>query len=99
MIKLREISTVGLMLSALLLASTAKAATWTEINNPSTSGFTVGSNSVTYGPVAANEVWVYDGSSPLGAQSPTAIQSLVTTQFGLPTSGAGSLVLASRKRD
>lgn len=74
----------------------ASAASWIEINNPATGGFTVGSNSVTYGPVAASSVWVYDGANPPGAQSAAAIQSLLNTQFSLPSSGTGSLVFAAQ---
>ena len=78
------------------LAPLAQAASWVEISNPAKGGFTVGGNTVTYGPIAAESVWVYDGANPAGAQSAAAIKSLVTTQFGLPTSGTGSLVLASQ---
>lgn len=73
--------------------SNAKSASWINISSPSTSGFTVGSNSVTYGPTAANSVWVYDGANPPGNQSAAGIGSLITTQFGLPSTGVGSLKL------
>ena len=78
------------------LAPLAQAASWVEISNPAKGGFTVGGNSVTYGPVAASSVWVYDGANPPGAQSAAAIKTLLNTQFGLPSTGTGSLVFASQ---
>ncbi|MEG0886608.1 MAG: hypothetical protein RSH52_35870, partial [Janthinobacterium sp.] len=60
------------------------------------SGFAVGGKTVTYGSVAADSVWVYDGANPSGPQSAAAIQSLVSSKFGLPSSGTGSLVFAAQ---
>ena len=69
---------------------------WIDISSPSTSGFTVGSNQVTYGPIAASNVWVYDGDNPPGSQNPTGIESLIETQFKLPSAGVGSLTLVGQ---
>src|SRR5471032_2285824 len=63
---------------------------WVEIINPSMGGFAVGSQSVTYGPLAAAQVWVYDGGNPPGSQGVDAIESLVESKFSLPSSGVGS---------
>lgn len=79
-----------------MLAPLASAASWVEISNPAKGGFSVGGNTVTYGPVAAESVWVYDGANPPGAQSAAAIKNLLNTQFGLPSSGTGSLVFATQ---
>ncbi|MGK5018984.1 PEP-CTERM sorting domain-containing protein [Janthinobacterium lividum] len=88
---------LGLCLSvSAVLAPLASAASWVEISNPAQGGFTVGGTSVTYGPVAAASVWVYDGANPPGAQSAAAILSLVSSKFGLPSSGTGSLVFAAQ---
>jgi hypothetical protein len=78
------------------LAPLAQAASWWRSAILPKGGFTVGGNSVTYGPVAASSVWVYDGANPPGAQSAAAIKTLLNTQFGLPSSGTGSLVFASQ---
>lgn len=78
------------------LAPLAQAASWVEITDPAMSGFAVGSKTVTYGSVAADSVWVFDGANPSGAQSAAAIKSLVSSKFGLPSSGTGSLVLAAQ---
>ncbi|MGX9717271.1 PEP-CTERM sorting domain-containing protein [Janthinobacterium lividum] len=78
------------------LAPLAQAASWVEITDPAMSGFLVGGNTVTYGSLAADAVWVYDGANPAGAQSAAAIKSLVSSKFGLPSSGAGSLVFAAQ---
>lgn len=78
------------------LAPLAQAASWVEISNPAKGGFKVGGNTVTYGSVAADSVWVYDGANPSGAQSAAAIQSLVSSKFSLPSSGTGSLVFAAQ---
>ena len=78
------------------LAPLAQAASWVEITDPAKSGFLVGGNTVTYGSVAADSVWVYDGANPPGAQSAAAILSLVSSKFGLPSSGTGSLVVAAQ---
>ena len=74
------------------VAPLAQAAKWVEITDPAMSGFLVGGKAVTYGPVAAATVWVYDGANPPNAQSAAAIRSLLNTQFGLPSSGTGSLL-------
>lgn len=88
---------LGLCLSvSAFVAPLASAASWVEISNPAKGGFTVGGNTVSYGPVAAASVWVYDGANPPGAQSAAAIKTLLNTQFGLPSSGTGSLVLATQ---
>ncbi|HEV7817067.1 MAG TPA: PEPxxWA-CTERM sorting domain-containing protein [Janthinobacterium sp.] len=81
--------------ATLLLATAAHAASWVDITNPPTSGFPVGSGSVSYGSLAADEVWVFDGANPGGGQSAAAIANLIDTQFGLPSSGAGSITLSS----
>ena len=78
------------------LAPLAQAASWVEITDPAMSGFLVGSKTVTYGSVAADSVWVFDGANPSGPQSAAAIQSLVSSKFGLPSSGTGSLVFAAQ---
>ena len=78
------------------LAPLAQAASWVEITDPAKSGFLVGGTTVTYGSVAADSVWVYDGANPPGAQSAAAILNLVSRKFGLPSSGTGSLVVAAQ---
>ncbi|MDN2702494.1 PEPxxWA-CTERM sorting domain-containing protein [Janthinobacterium sp. SUN211] len=88
---------LGLCLTAAAcLAPLAQAASWVEITDPAMTGFSVGGKTVTYGSVAADSVWVYDGANPPGAQSAAAIQSLVSSTFGLPSSGTGSLVFAAQ---
>lgn len=77
------------------VAPLASAASWVEITNPAMGGFSVGGQMVTYGPNAASTVWVYDGANPPGSQSPAAIRTLINTQFGLPSSGVGSITLTS----
>ncbi|WP_332860978.1 PEP-CTERM sorting domain-containing protein [Janthinobacterium svalbardensis] len=77
------------------LAPLAQAANWVEITNPAVSGFSVGGKTVTYGSVAADSVWVFDGANPSGGQSADAIKSLVRGKFGLPSSGTGSLAFAA----
>jgi len=57
------------------------------------SGFSVGGSKVSYGPSAANEVWVYDGAN-INPQSVASIESLIEKQFKLPTTGVGSLTSA-----
>ncbi|MFT5535298.1 MAG: hypothetical protein ACI8WM_002564 [Burkholderiaceae bacterium] len=88
-----------LVMGSSMMLSTAQAkppsAEWIETTNPSTAGFTVGANNVQYGPVAAQTVWVYDGANPPGNQDPATILSLVTTKFGLPATGPGSITLTS----
>lgn len=71
------------------------SAVWIDILSPGTSGFTAGSKQVTYGPTAADEVWVYDGAN-ITPQNAANIESIVETQFGLPSTGAGSLVLVGQ---
>lgn len=90
MFNLRK-AAVGLFLAVAALS--ASAATWTEVVNPPTSGFAVGSSTVTYSPQAST-VWVYDGANPT-PQDPASIGSLIESVFGLPTSGPGSLSLVS----
>lgn len=90
MFNLRK-AAVGLFM--MVVALSASAADWTEIPNPPTSGFVVGSSTVTYSPQAST-VWVYDGAN-IVPQDPTYIASVIATVFGLPTSGPGSLSLAS----
>jgi len=94
MFNLRKMA-VGLFLSAVALSAWAAppTATWVEIPNPPTSGFAVGSSTVTYSPQAST-VWVYDGANPT-PQDPASIGALVESVFGLPTSGPGSLSLVS----
>lgn len=88
---------LGLCLSvSACLAPLAQAASWVEITDPAMSGFLVGGKTVTYGSVAADSVWVFDGANPSGPQSAAAIQSLVSSKFGLPSSGTGSLVFAAQ---
>jgi hypothetical protein len=90
MFNLRK-AAVGLFMMAAALS--ASAADWTEITNPPTSGFAVGSSTVTYSPQAST-VWVYDGAN-IVPQDPDYIASVITTVFGLPTSGPGSVSLVS----
>jgi hypothetical protein len=71
------------------------SAVWIDILSPSTSGFTAGANQVTYGPVAANEVWVYDGAN-ITPQDPVNIESLMESKYGLPSTGVGSLMLVGQ---
>jgi hypothetical protein len=71
------------------------SAVWIDILSPSTSGFTAGSKQVTYGPIGANEVWVYDGAN-ITPQNASNIESIVETQFGLPSTGVGSLSLVGQ---
>jgi len=94
MFNLRKMA-VGLFLSAVALSAWAAppTATWVEIPNPPTSGFAVGSSTVTYSPQAST-VWVYDGANPT-PQDPASIGALVESVFGLPTSGPGSVSLVS----
>lgn len=75
------------------VAPMASAASWVEITNPAMGGFFADGKTITYGPVAASTVWSYDENP--GAQSPAAIRTLINTQFGLPSSGVGSIVLTS----
>jgi hypothetical protein len=79
---------VSLIAASSVMMSTAQAipppATWVETSSPLTTGFSAGSKTVTYGPVAAQTVWVYDGAN-VGAQSASAIKSLLEDQFNLPT--------------
>ena len=70
-------------------------AVWIDIDSPSTSGFTVGSRQVTYGPVAADQVWVYDGAN-ITPQNAANIENIIETQFNLPGTGVGSLVLVGQ---
>ncbi|MGK5081417.1 FxDxF family PEP-CTERM protein [Janthinobacterium sp. HLX7-2] len=86
---------LGLCLSAsACLAPLASAATWVQINDPAMAGFLVGSKTVTYGTVAADSVWVYDGDNVV--QSPAAIKNLIVSQFGLSSSAAASLTLVDK---
>ena len=78
------------------LAPMAQAASWVKLTDPATSGFSVGGKNVTYGSVAADTVWVYDGANPSGGQNAVDIQSLISSKFDLPLSGAGSLVFAAQ---
>lgn len=96
--------TAVLMLSAAILSPAAYAkpgkpaepsATWIDISAPSMSGFSVGASNVTYGPIAASEVWVYDGAN-INPQDAKSIQSLVEQKFGLPKTGVGSLTSAGQ---
>lgn len=85
---------------ALALAGSAAHATaaWTEITNPATSGFSFGGNTVSYslsGGIVASDVWA-TAAGNTGAQSASSIESLVETQYGLPSSGAGSLTLTGQ---
>lgn len=73
----------------------APSAVWIKLSSPDTAGFAVGSASVTYGPVAANQVWVYDGAN-INPQNAASIESLVESRFNLPTNGLGSLVLVGQ---
>ena len=76
---------LGLCLSvSACLAPLAQAASWVEITNPAVNGFSVGGKNVTYGSVAADTVWVFDGANPSSPQSAADIQSLVSGTFGLP---------------
>lgn len=86
---------IALAASSYASAKQDPAPTWVDIVNPSKSGFAVGSKSVTYGPLVASEVWVYDGDNPPGNQSEAFIESLVESKFGLPATGTGSLALAT----
>jgi hypothetical protein len=94
MTKFKKITLIfSIMVTSSMLMSTAQAAPpsaeWKEITNPSTSGFAVGANSVQYGLVAAQTVWVYDGDNPSNtagpgnSQSGATIGNLIKTQFGL----------------
>ena len=88
---------LGLCLSvSACLAPLAQAASWVEISNPAKGGFSVGGKNVTYGSVAADTVWVFDGANPSSPQSAADIQSLVSGTFALPSSGTGSLVIAAQ---
>lgn len=89
MFNLRK-AAVGLFM--MVAALSASAADWTEIPNPPTSGFAVGSNTVTYSPQAST-VWVYDGAN-IVPQDPANIASVIETVFGLPASSL-SLVSAA----
>jgi hypothetical protein len=88
---------LGLCLSvSACLAPLAQAASWVEISNPAKSGFSVGGKNVTYASVAADTVWVFDGANPSSPQSAADIQSLISSKFGLPSRGTGSLVFAAQ---
>lgn len=59
------------------------------------SGFSVGTSKVSYGSIAANEVWVYDGAN-IAPQDAASIESIVEQQFKLPSTGVGSLTLVGQ---
>lgn len=89
---------LSMVVSSSMMLSTAQARpllppppSLTQTFNPATTGFSVGSSTVTYGPTIAESVFIYDGGNPPGNQSLAGIKSLVSTQFGLPSTGAGSL--------
>jgi hypothetical protein len=71
------------------LPPTTTSPMWIKTANPSMAGFDVGTNSVQYGPVAAQTVWVYDGDNPPNtagpgnSQSPATIKTLIETKFEL----------------
>jgi hypothetical protein len=78
--------------AALAFSGAAQAASWVEIDNPSTSGFSVSGKTVTYGPTAASEVLFYNGN--ITPQNPANIANVISTQFDLPATGTGSITLA-----
>ncbi|GAA4016081.1 hypothetical protein GCM10022212_08920 [Actimicrobium antarcticum] len=91
---------LSLMVSSSMMLSTAQATpapspSWIQTLGPATTGFSVGSSTVTYGPTMAQSVFSYDGANPPGNQSPAAIRTMVSTQFGLPSTGVGSLLASS----
>ncbi|AKU21406.1 PEP-CTERM sorting domain-containing protein [Massilia sp. NR 4-1] len=88
---------IALAAATVLAAPLTQAATkWVEITAPKTSGFTVGSGKVSYGPTAAASVWVYDGEN-INPQNAANIESLVEGLFKLPATGKGSLQLVGEK--
>jgi hypothetical protein len=90
--KLKYIAAIAAL--AAVITPATHAADWVYIANPSMAGFTDGPKQVTYGPVAASSVWVYDGAN-LANQNPDTIENLVEHQFNLPDTGPGSLSLIS----
>lgn len=92
--RIAAIAIMGVVLAPVSFAA-PPSAVWIDISSPSMSGFTAGANQVTYGPVAASEVWVYDGAN-INPQSPANIESLVESKYGLPSTGVGSLVLVGQ---
>ncbi|WP_229487670.1 PEP-CTERM sorting domain-containing protein [Pseudoduganella lutea] len=95
--KTTHIAALALMAAAIAPAAHAAppSAVWIDIQSPATSGFTVGSSQVTYGPVAADQVWVYDGAN-ITPQNAANIENIIETQFNLPGTGVGSLVLVGQ---
>ena len=96
--KLNKIAlAVSLMVASSMMMATAQATpaltSWVKITSPLTTGFSTGTKTVTYGPVAAQTVWIFDGAN-IGAQSDSAIKSLLETQFNLPT-GANSTLTST----
>ncbi|MBB3121172.1 PEP-CTERM sorting domain-containing protein [Pseudoduganella violacea] len=87
---------IALAAATVFAAPLAHAAKWVEITAPKTSGFTVGSGKVSYGPIAAASVWVFDGEN-INPQNPANIESLVEGLFKLPSTGKGSLQLVGAK--
>lgn len=71
------------------------SAVWIGILSPDMAGFTAGANQVTYGPVAANKVWVYDGAN-ITPQDPANIESIMEAKYGLASTGPGSLALVGQ---
>ncbi|UTY59935.1 PEP-CTERM sorting domain-containing protein [Massilia sp. erpn] len=87
---------IALTAATVFATPLAQAAKWVEISAPKTSGFTVGSGKVSYGPIAAASVWVFDGEN-INPQNAENIESLVEGLFKLPATGKGSLQLVGEK--
>jgi hypothetical protein len=95
--KITRFAAIAALSAALAPAAYAgqPSATWVAITSPATTGFTAGTDQVTYGPVAANKVWVYDGAN-INPQNAADIESLVEAQYGLSATGPGSLALVGQ---